>query len=141
MISFLFLLIELGSQMQTGRGRPSEPLKRQQPEYTPEYIPLDKQQLFRARKQIPLGYDIYYMTGPNKNVPIQITESTGPIPVLETAYGKIVAIIDGDGYVRLLRRRDHSVQINQCNGNHVQPLVPIHKLRKIGLHPDEKWSN
>lgn len=80
------------------------------------------------------------MTGRYHNIRKQITGSTGAIPVLELKkLGKIVAIIDEDGIIRLLRRMGHFVQINLINCNHVVPL-PQKEIDSLQIRANELYQ-
>lgn len=46
-----------------------------------------------------------------------------PIGTVESVTGRIVAIIDEDGYVRIKHRLDHHVEINLCNRNHMAAIL------------------
>lgn len=93
-----------------------------------------------GRRNLPFGYGIFYMTGSNNDIRRDITRETGPIQVVETESGKVIAVIDEDGYVRLMHRMDHYVQINICNRNHVQPLSPP-EIVQNGLKYNVKWRS
>ena len=70
------------------------------------------------------------MTGVYGNIRVEITPYTGPMEVIETRLGNILAVIDNMGYVRpLLNSGGKMVQIMTRSNNRVSVLTSSIMLR------------
>ena len=82
-----------------------------------------------ARKHLPPG--LHYMTGENTDIRVNIPNE--PVPVVESATGNIIAIIDSMGFIRaILNSRNKRVHILQRRNNQVFTLL-TQDIRQYGI--------
>ena len=76
-----------------------------------------------ARKRLPPG--LHYMTG--EDVDIRVSIPNEAVPVVESATGNIIAVIDSMGFIRaILNSRNQTVQIIQRRHNLISLMQNYH---------------
>ena len=92
-----------------------------------------------VRKHLPVG--LHFMTGETANVRIDITSRTGPLQVVETRLGNIVAIIDNMDYLRAIKNlKNKIVQVQPRFNNRISYLTTT-AIRRYQLIFDERVPN